>query len=163
MDLLTPTVRVYDALKSRLDALDAKTFPTPKRSYVTVGEIDFPTRCAQFAVSARRVYQGRPGAEQPGPIAPHGGYVERSLEIGVAYTNCWPLPQTNTLLDPVKENEAGRAMLVEAGFVMTAVLDAYYAGELVDNCNEASLGPFVFVGPTGGVAGVTVVIGVQIQ
>lgn len=160
--ILGPTQRVFDALLARLeDRIKAKQFPKLERSYLTLGDIDFPTRCSQFAVSARRVYPGAPGIEESAPIRPHAGYQKFSLEIGVAYTRCWPVK--DGILEPAKETRAGTETLGEVDVVLEEVVKAYYAGELTGDCFDAQLGAFVLVGPMGGVAGVTVPITVQLM
>lgn len=158
--VLEPTQRVYDALSARLVAR-RPDMPKIERSYIAIGDIDFPTRCSQFAVAARQVYAGAPSAQSAGPIVPHAGYTKRSLELGVAYTDCWPL--ADGLIKPEKENEAATKILSAVDIVVEETIKAYYAGELVDDCADASLGPFTMVGPSGGVAGVTVLVTVQFQ
>lgn len=161
---LTRAQRVYDALLARLVA-EFKTQGLPKieRRYLTVGDIDFPTRCSQFAVSARQAYQGKPAQQSPGPIVPHAGYQPYALELGVAYSRCWPLPLDSTLLPPGDETKAGAQTMHETDVVVAQTIDAYYAGELVDDCKDASIGPFVMFGPEGGVVGISVLITIQLS
>lgn len=169
LDIATPTLRIHNAINTRLGRLDKKVFPKLERSYPSVGDInmDPPTDCAQLVVGARRVYQGKPGQERPGPLN-LVSYVERSLEIGVAYSRKWPLDE-NGYITAAKEAEAGTKGLTEGQALMRVILEAYTDGDISgcdvmgNACTDVSIGPFTFIGPIGGIIGVTVLIAVQVQ
>lgn len=158
-DVLTPAVNLYDVMLARLVA--RSEIGEIKRSYVTVGDIDFATRCSQFVVSARQVYPGMPGQQQPGSIVPHGYYVPQTLELGLAYTDCWQV-NAKGVLAANKEDELGRSIAVRSAVVLSELAAAYQAGEITPDCAMTAIGPAVFVGPEGGVVGVTVVVAIQI-
>lgn len=159
LDVLSPTVRVFDVLHERIKARGIK----PKRAFTTIGDIAFALSCSQLAVSARRVYAGQPSVEGAAIIKPHGGYAPLSLEIGIAYTDCYPLPKGEQPRPEAQENSLSRAFMADAGIVLGELFDAYFTDDLVDACQNTSIGPVVFVGPSGGVAGVTVTMAVQLN
>jgi hypothetical protein len=160
--ILEQTQRVYAALDERLKArVEAGDLPKIDRSYPTVGNIDLSLRCSQFVVAARRVYNGQPGVESPVGFTPHFGAQQQVLEIGLGWSRCWKVDETGVL--PVaKEAEMAAGIMAGGDVLRDETLAAYYGGELVDSCNSASVGPLVFIGPEGGIGGVTVMLAFQI-
>lgn len=147
--------RCFDAVVA---GLTLAGFAVPDRRYVTAGEVAYD--CNQLAVALEGLFVGLPNQPQVGPGGAHAGYIPWTVAMAVTYTLCVPVP-SNGVPAAADLSAKGHEIASAAGLIAAVLTDTYLVGNITDPCNGAALGPTAFIGPDGGVFGVSV--GIQVQ
>lgn len=151
LDAAAFATTVLNAMAIELEA--DPTFVVPGRRYVAAGEPAFD--CEELVVHGVRIFQA--AAEETALTDIDAVFM---VELGVTVARCaFPDDASPTT---AQLQSFGITSVNDGAALLRAALRALYANRFGGVCNDVSVGPVLWAGPNGGLAGVTLTIQAQI-